>query len=663
MIDSIAIAGACLFAAWTLYCNILVLLGWSFADLVRLSPVALAAGICLAVPCLRDLGRVTANGFPHQSEETEHPAGQHRTWVWLLTLVAVVAILRVAHAPFGLQWLALVAASAIVFRSRGVATPPRRSTASPRSAWQTCGAGALIVVGALLAATAHRPDLDDSQLLNFVVTALDYPLEPLLSRSGLWLDPAAPLTLQVYRFHGYELLVAALSHLSGLEHKVLYYLVLPPALGAAAVLVHWRLARHLQPHRAVLVLASWLVLIIALGESHRALGNFAFVRMFQGKGALVTVALPLCLLLALRFGEVPDWRRAVALCAAVIASLGFSASALATAPIVVAVVLMGALRGASRTSAVRIVAGGVVAVAYFLFLGAILLATMDTGSPGTYLESGGGAGGGIDRVLGEGVLGAVVLALFPIAPLFVADPWRQRTYSAATLIFTVAVLNPWSAYEVAKLLYSTLQWRFFWSVPLLVSASLALVGLAGLVADRVPRLTSASVLGVLLAALVAVSSRWSVSPDNSVTISLPRFKVEPSGHALAAEIVRRAPPRSTVYAPIAIAAWTTTFRGHPYPLVPRWEYLNNRVLRKHLGNPEADRRQRVVRFIEGHEEDTAESAFFGEQLSRDRPTLVVHSNGVATAASLRGELRDAGYVEEERGRYWLWRRPGSETSE
>ncbi len=204
---------------------------------------------------------------------------------------------------------------------------------------------------------------------------MDFPLEPLFSHSGLWQDPKVPLELPIYKFHTYELLVAALSDVFGVHHKTLYYLILAPIFGGIAVLVHWKLAQHLVPQYAFSVLLAWLVLMIALGESHREFGNFAFVRLFQGKSLLVTIGLPLCLLLGLRFAEFPDGRRALPLGMAIIASTGLSSSAFGTVPFVVAAALCGGFLGASRVVVKRIIAVGLASGLFLCAIGLFLWLT------------------------------------------------------------------------------------------------------------------------------------------------------------------------------------------------------------------------------------------------------------------------------------------------
>lgn len=308
--DTILIGGVCLFASWTVFCFVSIFLDSRFSDLMLWCFVPLLFGLLIWSFCLRGLTQSGGHVVGRNSGLIPTPAPQGKlNWV-LWSVVVIAYILCIVDAPYWIAWVALLCATFMVFCR--AFTPGKKKSAPfipcSTSTWNRIGVLCLIALGAVLVAFTHRSELDDSQYLNFVVTALDYPLEPLYSHSGLWLDRNVPLELPIYRFHSYELLVAALSHAFGVEHKVFYYMILPPIFGGVAILVHWRLAQYLMARHAFSVLLAWLVLIIALGESHRAFGNFAFVRLFQGKSILVSVALPLCLLLGLRYAEAPDWR-------------------------------------------------------------------------------------------------------------------------------------------------------------------------------------------------------------------------------------------------------------------------------------------------------------------------------------------------------------------
>jgi hypothetical protein len=655
-VDSFLAAGVCFLGSWTIYCYAVVLSASSFSDLMAWSFVPLVTALGLWAVCT---GKVTPvdKRLAEGMAKPALSAGPNPGALWALVALLISALtLRIFDNHYWPVWILLLCSSMLVFRSVSTSTASRNDEPAPRPNWQRAGIVAFVLFGIVLVAVTHRVDQDDAQYLNFVVTAMDFPLEPLFSHSGLWQDPKVPLESPIYRFHTYELLVAALSDAFGVDHKVLYYLILAPIFGGIAVVVHWRLAQYLIPQYAFSALLAWFVLLIALGDSHREFGNFAFVRLYQGKGLLVTIALPLCLLLGLRFSERPDGRRALALGMAIIASAGLSSSALATVPFVVAATLCGGLLDASRVAVTRIIAGGLASGLFLCAIGLFLAASIKSGYEihGVSLFA---SGPGLSIVLGEGILGALILVLFPTAPLFVAGFKRRRLYALTTLIFVGAVLNPWSGDFLAKNLDKALEWRLFWSVPFMTSASISMVGLAALLAGKVPLLKRYAVLFIMLSAVLSFSGQWSVSPSNRVVIGFPRLKVEPAPHMLAEEIVRRAPLRSTIYAPSWIAEWITTFHVHPYPLIVRPLYLGFSKIQDHFGASELNRRRRVMGFLEGRDRAPSTAAFFKSQLAIDRPTFVVYDSRVEVAPAIEEVLVAAGYVDEKRDVYRLWHLP------
>ena len=600
------ILGTSLFASWTALCYLMVFTGGNFAQLLQLSPLAIFAGLVGAWLCpYAESAHATSSP---QSLTAVTPLKTMRTWPLLAYLAGFMLLDRLG-APWGALWaIQLVGCILILCHIYRSEPEPCRRNRSPAGKGTSLTVIVLMLCGAALTLVSHRPDIDDAQYLNFVVTAMDFPQEALYSRSGLWSDPSMPLEYPIYRLHSYELLVAALSQITGLDHQALYYLALPALFGAAAVLVHWQLARYLLPRGAISILIIWLTLIIALGETHRAFGNFAFVRLFQGKSLLVTVALPFCLLLGLRFAESPGWRRGLALGMIIVCSLGLSSSALVTVPVIVGATGAAALLNVSGRNIKFIIIGATLFAAGFAAIGAVILSDASLGN-GLYGGVQPSVSNGLYMVLGDGLLGTLVLGLLPLAALFVADKRRGKIFAATILIFILTLLNPWTAPFLAEMLDLALQWRIFWAVPLLLCAALALAGLSNRLLADWPQLPSAALLCLTVVALLWLSNRWSLSEANGVTIGVPEAKVVPFDHALAREIVDDAPDRPTIYAPVSISAWVTTFRDHPYPAFVRIDYFSFADIQQHAGMEEINRRKRLFDILEGHDEYASLSIF------------------------------------------------------
>lgn len=649
--ESLILAGVSAFAAWTIYCNIWVYLGFTFGSLVGWSALPVVAAAAAFAACVFRLPGPDHGPAPAAKSRHEAP-------VWPLAFAgppaAVAVLVQYLGGPYWLVWLLLIcAAGAVLVTSRRAASAVQSFDwpGDRLKGWLVLG---LAVAAAVATMVFHRPDLDDSAYLNFVVMALDNPDIPLLSRSGMWADPSIPLLNPVYRAHGFELLTACLSALTGLAHKTVYYLVLPPIFAVAAIAIHWRLAVHLVPRQALLVLICWLVLAVAFGEDHRSYGNFGFVRMFQGKGILVTVALPLCLLSALRFGETPGLRTGLVLALSAIAAIGSTSSGLATAPAIIGMALAGCLFVSGHR--VRILVGGAAALAYPLMIGSLVAYEISLDPRISFPAPIPGAAAGLALVLGNGLIGAVALGLFPLAPLFVGNPARRRRYLFLTLAFVLALLNPWTAGWIAALVAKNLHWRIFWAVPFMMSAAIAIVAIAGLMARGLPRPARMLAPLAAMAFMLVASAQWSISPRNHVTIAWPREKVNQPEHRVAAFVVKHAPEAALVYVPEKIAAWITTFRKHPYPLYNRRAYLMNSRVAKRLGKDEVRRRDRLGAILEDRETGFPALEFMRQQLARERPAIVAFRSTATNAQALQALLAQHGYSGTQVQTYWVWRR-------
>src|SRR3546814_1191369 len=110
------------------------------------------------------------------------------------------------------------------------------------------------------------------------------------------------------------------------------YTTLFRSFAAFSVLAWVYLLRRIVPARWPIVLPILFACVLALGEATGAYGNFAFVRLFQGKAILATCMVPAIIGAALDYARHGGARHWLLLLATQIAALGFAASALFVAP-------------------------------------------------------------------------------------------------------------------------------------------------------------------------------------------------------------------------------------------------------------------------------------------------------------------------------------------
>ena len=231
-----------------------------------------------------------------------------------------------------------------------------------------------VVVGAVcVTLLADRPDFDDAFYMSVPATLLRFPAHAVLGGDTMYRTGGLPLLSPIYRLDTYEVLVGTLSRLTGIPHMRVAYEVLPPLFAVFAVLVWKQLLRLLAPDRWLPTLFVLFLVLLALGEAS-AYGNFAFVRLFQGKAIFATVMVPAIVYSALEFSRRATARNWLVLFAAQVAALGFTSSALFAAPAAAGMAL--ASQWVPNLARTRRLLVGVLASAYvFAAAGVMLLAT------------------------------------------------------------------------------------------------------------------------------------------------------------------------------------------------------------------------------------------------------------------------------------------------
>jgi len=192
---------------------------------------------------------------------------------------------------------------------------------------------------AVLAISVHRPDSDDGLYVNMATTAADFPDEPLLSFDGSLPESSVPLPEPAYRSHTLEILAGLLARVSGLPAIAILQIGIAFWAALLAVFAQAELQKVLAPKHWLLATIFTILLLLALGETHRSYGNFAVVRIHQGKGILLTAILPLLITYAIHFMRSPSASNWVLLLLAMIAATGISSAGLVIAPMAMALAL------------------------------------------------------------------------------------------------------------------------------------------------------------------------------------------------------------------------------------------------------------------------------------------------------------------------------------
>src|ERR1700733_1913212 len=176
------------------------------------------------------------------------------------------------------------------------------------------------------ALVARRPDSDD--ILFFYralvsVTELDKPM----SAEDSPLDtPGVTIGTVLHHMTSYEMLAAMAARLFRLDPLRVYYNAMPFIAAAILPFVYYFLYREFDVGKLASIVATMLALLFLFidGNTHRSFGNFAFVRLWQGKCIVITVLLPATFLLTRTFLMRPGKMAFFRLAMVGISGVGFS---------------------------------------------------------------------------------------------------------------------------------------------------------------------------------------------------------------------------------------------------------------------------------------------------------------------------------------------------
>jgi hypothetical protein len=494
------------------------------------------------------------------------------------------------------------------------------------------------IAGALITAVSHRPDWDDATYVGLVTRAQAETDEALLGAR------VAPY----YRVHTYEPLVAALASVTGFPVPLVYYVVLPTLIGFLVVVVQCLATRELGGGH-VLGFAMVLIALVSWGDLHHSFGNFAFVRLFQGKAVVVSFFVPAILYYVVRYVRAPSSRSWTLLALTQVAAVGFSCNALIVAPLSAAAFLIASLRRARGS--LKYAGLGLVASAYPVLI--LLVASSSTyGWKGLWVvlssgltralevwgvSAGADTDAGLHEVLGGGFRG--YLALFGLLGL-AAVPIGSATYVSVTrlaLAILAILLNPFSG-ELLKPFAQSITWRIFWAVPFpvilgLFAASLATLGEAG----KWQR-SGLAAAAALCCAFAFAPGNWTLSAADGTRIALPGYKVD-STYWVADAAIRVTEPGGLILAPESVAVWIPTFSNAPRAVAVRRMYLE--VL------PAAEKvtQLRLFDLAEGVQLDRDQVMGALQALIDRRVTTVVVSSSSSAMDAIRTTLGAHGYSE------------------
>lgn len=423
----------------------------------------------------------------------------------------------------------------------------------------------------------HRPHPDDSLYLSVAADVHDHPEVRLMSRDSIHGIPGLPYLTPQHRFRTYDILIGLTARWLGIKPIAAAHLFFPALFSLVFLAAAAKLLRLLLGRAWLFGLAAVVLLLAANGDVETTYGNSGLVLLFQGRGVLVTIMVPLLAAYGLEFMTGLRPARAVwgLLLLGQAAALSFSTNALFIGPIAAGLSMAAAWRPDVRTS-LRLAAGALTCL-YPLALGLFLKA--GSVPENFYLVSAPSwrfvAERGLNKVLGWRTFMMFWLAALLGGWAFLKDRPRRRWMLGFSFLFVLVCMNPaltrlWAANLTSVVTF----FRLYWALPLPYFLAALLAGFAfAFKRFRSEHFRAALYVASLLAFALFVPARWTVSSWNNAWISWPGLKVPQTFYAVAEKLAESTPEGKLILAPETVAAWIPTIPGHPASIGSRQMFL------------------------------------------------------------------------------------------
>jgi hypothetical protein len=512
----------------------------------------------------------------------------------------------------------------------------------------------LILFAVTLTLVVNKPNLDEPYYVNMAVGVAENPGLPLLKYNAMYNVPSLPVFVIPYRYHSVEALAGTLSFVSGIPAIYILHVGLAALAAVLLILAYSLLFRLLDGRRTAAAVALAVVVLLCAGSSRESLGNYAFVRLFQGKAVYAAVAVPLILYFSLFYARRPSVARWILLQAAVISGQGLTSSSLFVTFFPVVLGLLAGFLPRIKTSLVPFLAG----CASLIYTTALTIKLEgDFGANITRMVR---DSGGLDLLMGNmnvffGNTRWMVVSLLVLgAGWLVLRPGPARRLAILLALSSAAVVfNPlWL--NLIPALRAVEYWRLFWALPLPLLIPLVL--LAPLDWQRLkPRLRTALCLVAVLA-FVALLGRDHVLRRSNARLGPPGLKVDPT-YSVVRALGKAVPPRSTVLATDEIGVWLVTLQPQIFALRVRAYDFNE--LEKMRGPEEIKWRETLLAYITGLVRDPKSADTFEKGLDRYAVAGVCFSRKLPWRREVISILNRTGFIHQATERnYEIWvRRP------
>ena len=321
----------------------------------------------------------------------------------------------------------------------------------------------------------------------------------------------------------YPVIEAVVSYWTGTSFLQVHYLFVPALAAMLSALAYYELFQRIGGGYAGILALMTIIILILWGDLHRSPGNFAFVRMFQGKAMLYTMVCPYLVssamgVLTRRPGS------SFRLVMASISGIGLTQSAVVLVPLFFTGLILATwlVYRESPISArsLPFLAGAAV----FIALSAGIVAYLGK-IPGAINPRDFSLREALDIVFGDGLRGPFGVASIALLPLLAQDRVKHKAVIATIIALMLTALNPVVVFLVEQIVWS-LTWRLQW---LLLPAATTAAGIF-LVAHYISRAKPYLRLVLCVAGLIgfALLGQTTFSTSNGNRLGIPQIKPPPT---------------------------------------------------------------------------------------------------------------------------------------
>ncbi len=190
-----------------------------------------------------------------------------------------------------------------------------------------------------------RPDADDLVYFHRSLVQLQHLDRPFILTDTLHNQSSLPPFAITHVMTSYEPLTALVAVVIGIDPLSAYHNLSPFVAGILLPSIYVLLYQHFKVDKYIAILAASFAILFLIvdGNLHRSFGNFALVRLWQGKAILVTLLLPFILLLAYRYFNDATFLNYILVSMAGISAVGLSSSGIFLIPIFIFAISIASL--------------------------------------------------------------------------------------------------------------------------------------------------------------------------------------------------------------------------------------------------------------------------------------------------------------------------------